>query len=47
MTESDIKKAARGILRNYLIRCHRSISANYAEIKDLSPEAELNTFSSL
>lgn len=32
------KKAAREILRNYLIRCHDSISANYDEIKDLPPK---------
>ena len=38
MTEIERKKAAREILRKYLVRCHSSISANYDEIKNLPPE---------
>ncbi len=38
MTETDRKKAAREILRNYLIRCHSDISTEYEEFQSLPPE---------
>ena len=38
MDEKTINKKARKILRNYLIRCHESISADYPETENMPPE---------
>ena len=38
MDEQTVDKKAKKILRNYLIRCHRSISADYPEIEKMPPE---------
>jgi len=38
MDEKTVDKKATKILRSYLIRCHKSISADYPEIKNMSPE---------
>ena len=33
-----MSKKATKILRNYLIRCHKSISADFPEIEEMPPE---------
>ena len=38
MDEQTVYKKAKKILRNYLIRCHESISADYPEIEEMPPE---------
>ena len=38
MDEKTVDKNAKKILRKYLIRCHRSISADYPEIEEMPPE---------
>ena len=38
MDEKTINNKAKKILRNYLIRCHETISADYPEIVDMPPE---------
>jgi len=38
MDEKTVDKKATKILRSYLIRCHKSISDDYPEIKNMHPE---------
>ena len=38
MDEKNVDKKATRILRSYLIRCHKSISADYPEIEEMPPE---------
>ncbi len=38
MDETTIAKKAKRVLRNHLIRCHKSISADYPEIANMPPE---------
>ncbi len=38
MDEQTVDKKAKELLRRYLIRCHRSISADYPEIEEMPPE---------
>ena len=38
MDEQTVDKKAKKILRNHLIRCHRSTSADYPEIEEMPPE---------
>jgi hypothetical protein len=38
MDKKTINKKAGKILRNYLIRCHESISADYPETEKMPPE---------
>ena len=38
MDKKTINKKATIILRNYLIRCHKRISADYPEIAEMPPE---------
>ena len=38
MDEKTINNKAKKILRNYLIRCHERISADYPEIENMPPE---------
>ena len=38
MNEETIEEKARTVLRSYLIRCHKTISADYPEIANMPPE---------
>jgi len=38
MNEGTIKEMARSVLRKYLIRCYKTISADYPEIANMPPE---------
>jgi hypothetical protein len=38
MDERTAAKKATRVLRSYLIRCHKSISADYPEIANMPPE---------
>jgi len=38
MIEGTIDEIARTVLRNYLIRCYKTISADYPEIANMPPE---------
>jgi DNA-binding LytR/AlgR family response regulator len=38
MNERTAAKKATRVLRSYLIRCHKSISADYPEIASMPPE---------
>jgi hypothetical protein len=38
MNERTVAKKATRVLRSYLIRCHKSISADYPEIANMPPE---------
>lgn len=38
MNEETIEEKARTVLRNYLIRCYKTISADYPEIANMPPE---------
>jgi len=38
-TDKEIAVAAEKALRGYLIRCHRSVSDKYPEIRSMDPEA--------
>ena len=37
-TDENIARAAEQALRRYLIRCHRTVSDQYPEIKNMEPE---------
>ena len=34
------EQVLRNVLRNYLIRCHRSVSKDYPEVAKMTPETE-------
>jgi len=38
MNEETIEEKARTVLRSYLIRCHKTISADYPAIAKMPPE---------
>ncbi len=38
MNEETIEEKAQTVLRSYLIRCHKTISADYPEIANMPPE---------
>jgi len=38
MNEGTVDEKARTVLRNYLIRCYKTISADYPEIVNMPPE---------
>jgi predicted metal-dependent peptidase len=38
MNEETIEEKARTVLRKYLKRCHKTISADYPEIANMPPE---------
>ncbi len=38
MNEETTQERARTVLRNYLIRCHKTVSAEYPEIANMPPE---------
>ena len=38
MNEETIEEKARTVLRSYLIRCHKTISADYPAIANMPPE---------
>ena len=38
MNEETIEEKAQTVLRSYLIRCHKSISADFPEIEEMPPE---------
>ena len=38
MDEGTIEEKARTVLRKYLIRCYKTISADYPEIANMPPE---------
>ncbi len=38
MNEETIEEKAQTVLKSYLIRCHKTISADYPEIANMPPE---------
>ena len=38
MNEEPIEEKAQTVLKSYLIRCHKTISADYPEIANMPPE---------
>ena len=38
MNEETMEEKAQTVLRSYLIRCHKTISADYPEITNMPPE---------
>jgi hypothetical protein len=42
MNEESTRRRARTVLRKYLTRCHKTVSANYPEIADMPPEKAAN-----
>ena len=38
MSEDKITAKAKVVLRDYLVRCHKIVSKDFPEIKDMAPE---------